>query len=361
MTRIADHLQDKTIINPFPGLRFLESAIGRTITARIGSNESIALDSQALLAQFGEAFCQLARYYPDPSAAELRARVAGVCGVEDNAVLFDAGADSLILLALRVVCNVGDIVITSAGTYPTFRYFAEGVGVNIVEVAYDDSDGQLRPDLDALAEAAEQHQAALVYLANPDNPSGYYHDGAAIHRFRERLPADTVLLLDEAYSDFCGDDLPSGLLPNTVRLRTFSKAYGLAGLRVGYALADPDLIAKAAQVRIHYAVSSIAQAAATLVFDEPGYRQQIIDQTVAMRTTLGERLRAAGLEVLPSATNFVTVRYQDADSAKAIQQQLWQRQAAVHRPPHPALGHLLRITVHPQALDDEVIGLLAQA
>lgn len=362
MTRFARHLQHHPIVNPFPGLVKLEAAIGRPIAARIGSNESLPIAAPPLLELFGAAAAELARLYPDPYAHGLRCRAAALNGVAPAEIVFDTGADSLILLTLRLFCDVGDTVLATAGTYPTFRYFAEGCGLAVTEVGYRADAATLAPDLATLAEAAHRHAARLVYLANPDNPSGHYHDAAAIRAFRAALPADTVLLLDEAYVDFCtapDDAPPAGALPNTVRLRTLSKAYGLAGLRVGYAIAAPDVVAKADQIRPQFALSSLAQAAAAALFDAPDYSRQLVDATLALRATLSAELAARGLAVLPSHTNFVSIVHPDAATAERIQRALLDEGVAVHRPPHPAVRQLLRVTAHPQALAAAVLDALA--
>ncbi|NQD38091.1 aminotransferase class I/II-fold pyridoxal phosphate-dependent enzyme [Permianibacter sp. IMCC34836] len=371
MPRFADPLQTTDIINPFPGIVALERMLGRAITARIGSNEGLPIANEALLHAFGASFCELARLYPDPSALALRECVAAQQRVQAEQVLFDAGADSLLLLALRSFCNAGDAVVTSAGTYPSFKYFAEGVGARIIEVPYHDQAGLLAPNLSTMAAEATACNAKVVYLANPDNPSGYYHDRNAIRRFREQLPIETALILDEAYIDFCGVEECLALAghgnvaidyPNTVRLRTLSKAYAAAGLRLGYALADAEWIKKAAMIRIHYATSSVAQAAGLILLNDERYKQQLIAQTLQLRQQLTEQLSAAGngrITVLPSATNFIAIRYSDAARATAVQQQLWQQGISVHRPPHPALQHLLRVTAQPAALEATVISTLA--
>ncbi|EEG07166.1 aminotransferase class I/II-fold pyridoxal phosphate-dependent enzyme [Pseudogulbenkiania ferrooxidans] len=362
MTRFARHLAHHPIVNPFPGIMKLEAALGHPIRARIGSNESMPQPASPLLQLLGAAGAELARLYPDPYAHALRTRAAALNGVTADEVLFDTGADSLILLTLRLFCNVGDTVVSTAGTYPTLRYFAEGVGAQVVEVDYARGDGLLAPDLAALAEAAQRQRAALVYLANPDNPSGHYHRADAIARLRAALPADCVLLLDEAYLDFCVDEddaPPAGVLPNTVRLRTLSKAYALAGLRVGYAIAAAEIVAKADQIRPQYALSAVAQAAAQAVLDEPDYARRLIADTLALRARLAEALCARGLSVLPSRTNFVAIAYPDAAVAERIQRALLADGVAVHRPPHAAMKHLLRVTAHPQALDAAVLDALA--
>ncbi|KIA79837.1 histidinol phosphate aminotransferase [Chromobacterium piscinae] len=362
MPHYARHLEHHTIVNPFPGIAKLEAALGHKVVNRLGANESLARPDSPLLAQWGEALAELARLYPDPYALALRERAAQLHGVEPSQVLFDSGADSLILLALRLRCNAGDAVVCSAGTYPAFRYFAEGVGARILEVPYRPHGIGLRPDLARLCEVAQAERAVALYLANPDNPTGHYWSAADIQALRQQLPSSTLLILDEAYVDFCTepqDAPPAGVLPNTLRLRTLSKAYGLAGLRVGFALAPADIIAKADQIRPQYALSGLAQHAARLVLDDPDYSRQLVRATLQLRDKLDAALRARDLTVLPSHTNFVAVLYPNAAAAEDIQRRLLADGIAVHRPPHPALRHLLRVTAQPPALSSKVLDALA--
>ena len=277
-------------------------------------------------------------------------------------MLFDTGADSLILLALRLSCNVGDAVVCTAGTYPTFRYFAEGVGARILEVPYQQQGDRLQTDLPRLAEVARAERAAVLYLANPDNPTGHYWGADELLSLREMLPSTTLLILDEAYVDFCVDaqDARRAARCPTLRLRTLSKAYALAGLRVGYAIAPPDIVAKADQIRPQFALSSFAQLAAQTVMDDPDYSRQLIAATIHLRDKLADALRARDLVVMPSHTNFVCIAYRDAASSEAIHRQLLSDGIAVHRPPHPAVRHLLRVTAQPQALSAKVMAALAE-
>ncbi|MEQ6289379.1 aminotransferase class I/II-fold pyridoxal phosphate-dependent enzyme [Vogesella sp. GCM10023246] len=361
MSRFARHLQDVTISNPFPGLPRLEAMIGRTIVSRIGSNESMAIAQHTVSQLWGEALYELARLYPDPYAAAVRERATALNGVAAANVVVDAGADSLIALFLRARVSPGDVVVCTAGTYPTFRYFAEGVGARIVEVAYAETEGVLHNDLPALARAAREHDAALLYLANPDNPTGTFQQQDAIRTLQSQLPADCLLLLDEAYIDFCADSERQGVLPGTARLRTLSKAHGLAGLRVGYAIAPQEWIAKTDQIRTQFAVSSVAQAAAVAALDDPGCSARLIADTLQLRDALAAALLQNGLQLLPSHTNFVAIVYPDADSALARQKTLLAQGIAVHRPPHPSMQHVLRVTAHPDALQKTVLETLAGA
>ncbi|ABE60501.1 pyridoxal phosphate-dependent aminotransferase [Chromohalobacter israelensis] len=353
MSRYARHLDRSGPTNPFPGLKALERKLGREVPHRLGSNEGLDMPHRALKARFGDAVAELARAYGDAEAMEVRQRLVSLLGTPLEALLVDAGADSLMALALRTLCDPGSTVIASAGTYPTFRYFAEGQGCRLVEVDYHDAPGRLAPDLDALAARAVHEQARVVYLANPDNPSGHLHSDADVLALRNALPEDCTLLLDEAYHDFRDDaDAPAAgeVWPGVVRLRTFSKAHGLAGLRIGYTIAEPALIDIMHKVRIHYAVSSLALAAAETVLDHPEETAQHIRDVNARRDALADHLRTLGADVPPSATNFIAVRLPDADLAARVHRELLEAGTLVHRPAHPALGHVLRISTLEDAL-----------
>ncbi|MCD6007381.1 aminotransferase class I/II-fold pyridoxal phosphate-dependent enzyme [Halomonas sp. IOP_31] len=365
MSRYARHLQDRQgPTNPFPGLKALERRLGRRIPHRLGSNEGLDMPHRALTARFGDEFAELARAYGDAEALGVRQRLGDALGSPLESLLVDAGADSLIALTLRACCEPGSPVIASAGTYPTFGYFAAGQGCRLSEVAYQDAPGLLAPDLEALAERAHREDAHLVYLANPDNPGGHLHDDAAVLALRDALPDSCTLLLDEAYHDFRRDAAaPSAgaVWPGAIRLRTFSKAHGLAGLRIGYAIAEPEALAMLAKVRIHYAVSSLALSAAETVLDNPDETRAHVDAVIACRERLTERLRGLGGDVPPSDTNFIAVRLADAERAASIHRQLLDAGTLVHRPAHPALGHVLRISTLAAALEPGRLGALEGA
>ncbi|MFY0988851.1 pyridoxal phosphate-dependent aminotransferase [Halomonas sp. C05BenzN] len=364
MPRFPDHLLGDGPTNPFPGIRVLERRLGREIPHRLGSNEGLDMPHDALRRHFGDAMVEHVYCYGDAEALGIRQRLADQQGLPLEAMLVDAGADSLIALALRTVATAGCSVVGTSGTYPTFGYFARGQGCRLVEVAYDEGPGRLAPDLEALLGAARRHDARLVYLANPDNPSGHLHDDDAIRQLRAELPDDCWLLLDEAYHDFREDaDGPFSreVLPGVIRLRTLSKAHGLAGLRVGYAIAEPETLAMMMKVRIHYAVSTLSQAAAEVVLDHPRESRAHVAAVLERRQRLADHLRGLGAEVLPSATNFIAIRLPDADLAERINRELLEAGRLIARPANPGLGHVLRITAVEDALVPGRLAILEEA
>ncbi|OHV08344.1 aminotransferase class I/II-fold pyridoxal phosphate-dependent enzyme [Kushneria phosphatilytica] len=364
----ARHLDRNGPANPFPGLRALERRLGRRVPHQLGSNEGLDMPHRALREALGEGVAHLARAYGDAEAFDLRSRLQDRLGIPMEAMIIDAGADSLIALALRTLCDPGATVVTSAGTYPTFGYFAEGQGCQLVEVPYlggPATEGHapvLAPDPGALAEAARQHNAQLVYLANPDNPSGHWHDADTLDALEDALPDGCTLLLDEAYHDFLADACRDNRVrPRRVRLRTFSKAHGLAGLRIGYALASPALISDMHKVRIHYAVSSVALEAATVLLEHEEEVNEHIRDVTERRERLSDHLRRLGAQVVPSTTNFIAVVMADSDQAAEVHRALLTEGVIVHRPPHPALGHVLRISTVEDALEPGRLAALEAA
>ena len=167
-----------------------------------------------------------------------------------------------------------------------------------------------REDLDGLADAVRETGARLVYLANPDNPMGSWHSAEAVCAFAEALPDDCVLCLDEAYGEFA----PAGTLPaldalpaNVVRMRTFSKAYGLAGLRVGYAIAAPELAGAFDKVRNHFGLGGLPQAAARAALGDQEHLRAVVRAVEQARERIATIGRENGMMPLPSGTNFQTL------------------------------------------------------
>jgi histidinol-phosphate aminotransferase len=353
MTRFPDHLTGSGPSNPFPGIKVLERRIGREIPHRLGSNEGLDMPHRALRQRFGDAMVEHVYCYGDSEALGIRQRLASLYGLPLETTLVDAGADSLIALALRTVAPPGCTVVSASGTYPTFGYFAQGQGCRLVERPYREAPGVLATDLEALLASAHEHRARLVYVANPDNPSGHLHADEEIRQLRARLPEDCWLLLDEAYHDFRDDarsEFSREALPGVIRLRTLSKAHGLAGLRVGYAIAEPETLAMMMKVRIHYAVSTLTQAAAETVLDHHDEVEAHIAAVKLRRQRLATHFHELGAEVLPSATNFIALRFSSAELAGRLNQELLEAGRLIARPAHPDLGHVLRITAVEDAL-----------
>ena len=172
--------------------------------------------------------------YADPSHLDLKGALAAQMACAPDNILIGEGIDGLLGYLVRLLVAPGDAVVTSDGAYPTFNYHVAGHGARLDFVPYRSDDHE---DPDALIERARAVRPKLLYFANPDNPTGSFHDAATIERLIDAVPEETILVLDEAYSDLApqGSLPPITLMrPNLLRFRTFSKAYGMAGVRVAY-------------------------------------------------------------------------------------------------------------------------------
>lgn len=346
---------------PFVAPEAIERATGRPIALRLGANESTFGPSP----KAREAMCAAAErvhFYADPESFELRQALARLHDVRMEQIVVGCGIDDLLGLIVRVFLDAGETAVTSLGAYPTFNYHVAGFGGRIERVPYRDD----RNDLDALAETARQTKARLMFLANPDNPTGSWQTADDVLAFAERLPGDCLLLLDEAYSDFApAEAIPpmTAENPRVIRLRTFSKAHGMAGARIGYAVAAEATIQAFDKVRLHFGVSLPAQMGALSSLGDQEYLRTVVEQVAQGRreyAALGESL---GLPPLPSATNFVAFDAGSPQHSAALVEALARRDVFVRRPGAPPLDRLVRVTVgtaaERQAFAEELRAALA--
>ncbi|WP_112873584.1 pyridoxal phosphate-dependent aminotransferase [Paracoccus endophyticus] len=288
---------------PFVGPETLERQRGAPFRARLGANENgFGPPPHAVAAM--QAAAAEAWKYGDPTSHDLRAALAAHLGCTPDHLVVGEGIDGLLGLAVRLLVGPGDRVVTSLGGYPTFDFHVAGFGGLRHAVPYRDD----RQDPEGLIDAARDSGARVIYLCNPDNPMGGWHAPAVIEAAVAALPDGCVLLLDEAYAEFAPalpridpDD------PRVLRFRTFSKAYGMAGARIGHALGAPDLIRAFGRVRNHFGVNRMAQAGALAALDDPAWLARTVAQVAAARDRIAVIARDNGLDPLPSATNFVSI------------------------------------------------------
>jgi histidinol-phosphate aminotransferase len=282
--------------------------------------------------------------YCDPDNHDLRQALAIHHGVPGESIVIGEGIDGLLGYTVRLFVEPGDRVVTSAGAYPTFNYHVAGFGGELVTVPYRHD----AEDPEALAEAARASGARLVYIANPDNPMGTWHAAGRISRLIEAMPAGCLLCLDEAYIEFAPESaVPAWDIsdPRVIRFRTFSKAYGMAGLRIGYAIAAPETAAAFNRVRNHFGVSRMAQTAALAALGDEAHLASVQAGVAAARIRIGEIAAASGLACLPSATNFVAVDCgTDGDFARRVLAGLLARDIFVRMPGIAPQDRCIRIS-----------------
>jgi histidinol-phosphate aminotransferase len=314
---------------PFVGPEAQERAMGAQFAARLGANESVFGPSPKAVAAMAQADHWK---YGDPENHDLRAALADHHGIDPDHIMVGEGIDGLLGYLARLFVGPGDNVVTSEGAYPTFNYHVSGFGGTLHKVPYiDDHENPA-----ALFAKAAEVDAKLVYLANPDNPMGSWHDGATLTRALDDLPESSVLVLDEAYID-CAPDGTAPVLapddPRVIRMRTFSKVYGMAGARVGYAIGAASLIDAFNKVRNHFGMNRSAQFGALAALADTDYVTNVLTRIEASRARIAEIAVENGLIALPSATNFVAIDCRrDGAFAKAVLDGLIARGVFVRMP-----------------------------
>lgn len=302
---------------PFVGPETAERASGRKFIARLGANENVFGPAPSAIVAMEKAASEVWKY-PDPECHDLRHALAAHHNIPAENIVVGEGIDTMLGYLVRMFTEPGVKVVTSAGAYPTFNYHVNGFGGEIAAVPYLDD----KEDGIAILEKSKEVDAPLCYLANPDNPMGSWHSAAYIQNMIDAVPSGTVLCLDEAYCEFA----PEGCIPaldisvkNVVRMRTFSKAYGMAGARVGYAIGHRDLISAFDKVRNHFGMCRISQVGALAALRDQDWLKHVIDEVNVSKVRILDIAREVGLVPLPSATNFVTIECgQEGDYARKI-------------------------------------------
>ncbi|HEV2676449.1 MAG TPA: aminotransferase class I/II-fold pyridoxal phosphate-dependent enzyme [Aliidongia sp.] len=329
---------------PFVGPEALERRLGRPLGVRLGANESLFGPSARVIEAMRAAALDI-NLYGDPEGFELRTALARHHALTLDHVVLGSGIDELLGLLVRAYLEPGGIAVMSLGGYPTFVYQVSGHGGRIETVPYRDD----RNDAEGLVEAARRVGAKLLYLSNPDNPSGSYLTGATICDMVDRLPRGCLLVLDEAYAEFAPADAIPDIAaddPRVVRLRTFSKAHGLAGMRVGYAFGAPETIRPLDRIRNQFGVGRMAQAAALAALADQDHVATVVAAVAAGRADYAALARELGAVALPSATNFVTIDVGGSVCAKTILAALLEREGVFIRMPGAApLDRCIRVTV----------------
>jgi histidinol-phosphate aminotransferase len=333
---------------PFVGPEAQERRRGRVFRARIGANESVFGPSPLAIAAMAKAAAECWKY-GDPENHDLKHALARRHGVRPENVVVGEGIDALLGYTVRLLVERGTPVVTSLGAYPTFNFHVAGHGGRLVTVPYAGD----REDPDALLAAARSEGAPLIYFCNPDNPMGSWWPAADVARFIAAVPDGAVLCLDEAY----GDLAPDGTLPpvdvsdpRVLRFRTFSKAHGMAGARIAYALGEAGLVKSFDKIRNHFGVNAIALAGALASLDDADHLASVVDRVRAARDRIAAIARANGLRPLPSATNFVAIDCgRDGAFARRVLTALIERDVFVRMPGVPPLDRCIRVTAGTEA------------
>lgn len=286
---------------------------------KLSSNENILGCSVMARTAFVEAADKL-NIYPDGQATALRAAISTHFKLEPERLFFGCGSDEIFGLICAAFLEPGDNVVQGEFAFATYSIAARAQQAEIRNAA----EPNLRLDVEAMLALVDK-RTRIVFLANPDNPTGTYISGEELRRLHAGLPSDVLLVIDGAYTEFAADipDYEDGLdlartAQNIVLTRTFSKLHGLAALRVGFAYTTPEIVDALNRIRPAFNVNLPAQAAAIAALADTDFQQRSVDLVNQWRPWLAQQIGGLGLEVTPSATNFVVIRLPDAPGKTAL-------------------------------------------
>ena len=325
-----------------------ESAIvGRKKAIKLASNEGAFGPSPKATAAYKKAAATLHRY-PDGQATQLRRAIAARHGLDPERIVCGAGSDELLNLLCKAYAGPGDEVLYTEHGFLVYPIAAKAAGATPVKVA----EKNLTADADALI-ARAGGKTRILFLANPNNPTGTYLDADELARLRAGLPGHVLLVIDSAYAEFVtGNDYSPGIElvdrnDNVVMTRSFSKIFGLGGLRLGWAYGPPSVIDALNRIRGPFNVSAPALAAGVAALEDVAFIAKARAHNATWREWTREKLIALGLDVPQSACNFVLVRFpatpgRDAAQADAF---LKERGIIVRRVESYGLPDCLRVTI----------------
>lgn len=339
-------------IKPNPGILDIAAYVGGESKAdgvarviKLSSNENpFGANPKALEALSRDLHLEK---YPDGNCTELRKAIAEKFGLEENRIVCGAGSDELIGLLCKSYIQPGDEVIYATHAFLMYGIFAKSCGAACIETPERD----LTPDLDAML-AAVTPKTRIVFLTNPNNPTGSFNTPADIKKFRDALRPGILLILDDAYAEYAqasegyenGFALARGR-DDIVVLRTFSKIYGLAGLRLGYGYCPAEVADVLNRVRGPFNVSVPAQVAGLAALADDSFIERSVSHNAQWRAWTAERLASNGLKVYPSAGNFVLVQFNNADAAESCRLRLKTQGILVRQMGAYKLPDCLRISI----------------
>lgn len=307
--RINQHILALEPYQPGKPIEELERDLGISDSIKLASNEHPFGPSPKVIAAIHAALGETHRY-PDGTSFALRGRLATRLEVDPGQLVFGCGGSEILELLAKVLLSPGDEVLYAWPSFAMYPIVAQGMGASSIRIPLDADQCH---DLPAMADAVTD-KTKLVFVCNPNNPTGTSVGAEQLDAFMERVPEDVVVMLDECYWEFAQrSDFPDSLAwikrrPATLVLRTFSKIYGLAGLRVGYGVAGPELAEYLQRARHPFNVNRLAEAAAVAALDDREHVERSLQMVLDGRAYLTRELREMGIEVTPSDANFLLAR-----------------------------------------------------
>jgi histidinol-phosphate aminotransferase len=329
----------------------------KTHAIKLASNENPLGPSPRAIEAAQKALSDSNRY-PDGGGFYLREALSKKHSIPAGNIILGGGSTELIDLSARMALRVGDCGVTSFGSFPLYRIAVRATGARYLEIPMR----EYHFDLEAIARELPT-EAKLIFLANPNNPTGTMFTADDLDAFLSQVPEHVLVVLDEAYCDYVDhanysravDLVKAGR--NLVVLRTFSKVYGLAGLRIGYGIGPADFLTEMNKIRGPFNTSGVAQAAALAALDDSEHVRRSIESNRSGLAQLGEGFRKLGVRFVPSVANFVLAEF--GNDTEALAEELLKRGVIVRPMSWMGFPKAIRVTVGTEAENDKFLRALA--
>lgn len=355
--KIPQYIEEIDPYIPGKPIEEVERELGLT-AVKLASNENPLGPSPLAVEAARRALAESHRY-PDGGSYYLREALAARLDVPREKIIVGSGSTDIIHLAASVLLGAGESAVTSQGSFPLYYIAIEKMGANLIAVPQKN----YAFDLDGIARAV-QKDTKIIYIANPNNPTGSIFDADAFDTFLQKIPEEILVVLDEAYYEYVQMKNYSRSLDlvrankNVLVLRTFSKVYGLAGLRVGYGIGPVELIGAMDKIRLPFPVSGVAQAAALAALDDTEHVKRSLETNRAGIEQIENGLREIGVKSAPSVTNFVLVEV--GGDADVLAAELLKLGVIVRPMAWMGFPHAIRVTVGTREENEKFLNALQQ-
>ena len=344
MALVPKHIKDLMPYKAGKPISEVQRELNLDYIIKLASNENPMGPSKKAINQIQEILHDTHRY-PDSNGYDLRTKLAKKFNLNIDNVIIGGGSEGIMSVIMRTFLNAGDEIIAAENSFIGFRVLANASGFKTNWVPMDN----YHHNLDAMASKIND-KTKVIYLANPDNPTGTFFTKNVFEEFMRSVPSRVIVLLDEAYFEYAChiEDYPDSMhyrYDNVITLRTFSKAQGLAGFRVGYGFADKQLIENLMKVKLPFEPSSLGQYAACIAMDDEEHLVNSIKMNNSEKLRLKQFFEDVNLSYIPSATNFITLEFKSEDIASDFCNSLLKRGVILRHLISFGLPHCVRITV----------------
>ncbi|MEP1095081.1 MAG: histidinol-phosphate transaminase [Cyclobacteriaceae bacterium] len=343
--QIPDHIAAIKRYQPGKTIPQLQQEYGWKKMAILWNNENTLGYSTKSRDAVIKAYDQI-NYYPDPISADLREKLAERIGRSAEEIILGNGSESLLMLTIRALCSGEDEFLTSGGSFVIVYNWARINNVRCVSMPLTESYGF---DLEAIKSRINRN-TKIIYLANVNNPTGTMISKPELEEFMQHVPDHILVIVDEAYFEFSeslSEDFPNSLkmdYPNLLTLRTFSKAYGIAGVRLGYAVGHEKIIESIFKTKLTFEPTALSQAAGMGALDDTAFLKKTIENNKAGLSYLMTEFSRLGIQFIPSYGNFIMTIWKDEKQVDKVFKDLMKKGVLV-RPLAGTLAHCIRISV----------------